>query len=141
MAKFTVIGLEYVREQLQERSDRVEGTMRHMLNAGAKIVTEEMQTSMREYKLKDTGDMIASIKASKIKRDKDGGMSISIAPHGVDYHKVPNAAKAKVYENGLSNLPARPWKTLADERARPKVLERMQEIFNAEMNRGGGGEE
>lgn len=139
MAQFKVTGLDEMHYKLQARGARVEGTVNHMLNAGAKIVREEMQAAMKEYRLKDSGDLIKSVKSSKIQKTENG-KSISVAPQGVDRKGVPNAAKAYVYELGTSKHPARPWKTLADERAKGKAVARMQEIFNEEMNKAGGGE-
>lgn len=138
MAKFSVTGLDEMRYKLQARGARVEGVVNHMLNAGAKVVREEMKAAMQEYQLKDTGDMIKSVKSSKITRTSEG-KSISIAPRGVDRKGVPNAAKAAVYENGTSRIPARPWKTLADERGGSKAIQRMREVFEEEMSKAGGG--
>ena len=140
MAKFSVTGLDEMRYKLQARGARVEGVVNHMLNAGAKVVREEMKAAMQEYKLKDTGDMIKSIKSSKITRTSEG-KSISIAPQGVDRKGVPNAAKAAVYEYGTSRNPARPWKTLADERAKEAVVARMRQVYEKEIDKAGGGGE
>lgn len=139
MAKFSYTGLDSIQDQLKERGAKVGGTINHMLNAGAKIVREEMKAAIKEYDLKDSGDLIKSIKSSKIKRTSSG-RSISISPHGLDRKGVPNAAKAAVYQHGNSKHPARPWKTLAEERAADKVQARMREIFNEEMSKAGGGE-
>lgn len=147
MAKMTYNGgtIESIRKQLSGRGVKVEGTVNHMLHAGAKVVREEMKAAMLEYRLKDTGAMMKSVKSSKITRNRDGGKSISISPQGVDKKGVPNAAKALVYERGSSKHPARPWKTLADERARDKAIARMTEVFNEAMGSNssetGGGEE
>lgn len=140
MAKFSVTGLDEMRCKLQARGARVEGVVNHMLNAGAKVVREEMKAAMQEYQLKDTGDMIKSVKSSKITRTSEG-KSISIAPQGVDRKGVPNAAKAAVYENGTSRIPARPWKTLADERAKETVVARMRQVYEEEIDKAGGGGE
>lgn len=139
MARIKMEGLDTIRAKLEQRGARVEGTVNHMLNAGAKVMREEMQAAMKEYELKDTGDMIKSVKSSKITRTKDGGKSISIAPQGLDRKGVPNAAKAAVYEYGTSRNPARPWLTLATERGSEKALARMREVFEEEMNKAGGG--
>lgn len=140
MAKFSVTGLDEIRYQLQARGAKVEGTVNHMLRAGAKVMREKMQASMKEYGLKDTGDLIKSVKAGKIQKT-DTGKSITVAPSGKDRRGVPNAIKAAVYQTGNSKYPARPWKTLADERGKEKVMQRMQEVFNEEMSKDGGGSE
>lgn len=140
MAKFSVTGLDEIRYQLQARGAKVEGTVNRMLRAGAKVMREEMQASMKEYGLKDTGDLIKSVKAGKIQKTATG-KSITVAPSGKDRHGVPNAIKAAVYQIGNSKYPARPWKTLADERGKEKAVQRMQEVFNEEMSKDGGGSE
>lgn len=139
MAKFTVTGLDQLQYQLEARGAKVSGTVNHMLNAGAKIAREEMQEALKEYKIKDTGDLIKSIKAGKIEKT-DSGKSITIRPTGYDRKGVANAIKAAVYEKGNSRLPARPWKTLADERIKEKIYTRMTEIFQEEMTKDGGEE-
>lgn len=139
MAKFSFTGLDSIQDQLKDRGAKVGGTINHMLNAGAKIVREEMKAAMKEYKLKDSGDLIKSVKSSKIQRTANG-RSISISPQGIDRKGVPNAAKAAVYQTGNSKHQARPWLTLAIERSQGKVQERMREIFNEEMSKAGGGE-
>ena len=68
MAKFTFTGLDSIQYQLQARGAKVSGTVNHMLHAGAKIAREEMQAALKEYEIRDTGDLIKSIKASKIKK-------------------------------------------------------------------------
>ena len=139
MAKFTFTGLDSIQYQLQARGAKVSGTVNHMLHAGAKIAREEMQAALKEYEIRDTGDLIKSIKASKIKKG-DSGKYITIRPTGYDRHGVPNALKGYVYEIGTSRLPARPWKTLADVRMRDKIQARMREVFQEEMSKNGGNE-
>lgn len=107
MAKFKYSGLDNIQMQLEARGTKVDGTVNHMLNAGAKIAREEMQAALNEYKIRDTGDLIKSIKASKIKKGKDGKY-ITIRPTGYDRHGVANALKASVYQIGTSRIPARP---------------------------------
>lgn len=138
MAQFKVTGLDVIRDQLKERGAKVEGTVNHMLYAGAKVMREEMKAALKEYKIKDTGDLIKSIKSGKIKK-AGGAKYVTVAPTGYDRHGVPNAIKAYVYELGNSKHPARPWKTLADERGGSKVIQRMREVFEEEMSKAGGG--
>ncbi len=107
MAKFTFTGLDSIQYQLQARGAKVSGTVNHMLHAGAKIAREEMQAALKEYEIRDTGDLIKSIKASKIKKG-DSGKYITIRPTGYDRHGVPNALKAMYMKLGLHDFqPAR----------------------------------
>lgn len=141
MAKFSFSGLDKVQAELERRGARVSGAVNHALNAGAKVVKEEQAQAMKDYKLKDTGDLIKSIKTGKIKKTETG-KSVSVGPDGVDRKGVRNMTKAAVAQYGKSSEPARPWATLARERAQGKVQERIAEVFHEEINKaGGGGEE
>lgn len=100
---------------------------------------QQERRSKQEQEERDTGDLVKSIKASKIKKG-DSGKYITIRPTGYDRHGVPNALKGCVYEIGTSRLPARPWKTLADVRMRDKIQARMREVFQEEMSKNGGNE-
>lgn len=140
MAKFTAEGFDIIIAQLEARGAKVNGAVNHALNAAAKIMKEEIQGTMREMGLDDTGDMIKSVKSSGIKTDKEGVKSVSIAPSGKDRKGVRNMTKAMVAEYGKSGragkkFPARPWKTIAEERGFPRAQARMAEIFHEEMNK------
>ena len=140
MAKFTAEGLDTILMQLEARGRNVNGAVNHALNAAAKIMKEEMQQTMHELNLEDKGDLIKSIKSSGIKKDGDNVKSVSIAPSGTDRKGVRNMTKAMIAEYGKSGragkkFPARPWKTIAEERGFPKAQERMSEIFHEEMNK------
>lgn len=68
MAKFTFTGLDSIQYQLQARGAKVSGTVNHMLHAGAKIAREEMQAALKEYKIRDTGDLISLLKRQRSRR-------------------------------------------------------------------------
>lgn len=137
MAKMTFTGVEDVMLRLEARGVQVEGAVNHMLNAGAKVMIQEQQQAIEDLKLVDTGDMIKSVKPSKIKKDKEGVKIITVSPSGHDRKGVPNQTKAFKAQIGSSKKLARPWKTLAEERGYQKVQERMREVFNEEMEQGG----
>lgn len=127
--------IERRNEQEEQERGRRYGAIQ---NAGAKVMREEMKAALKEYKIKDTGDLIKSIKSGKIKK-AGGAKYVTVSPTGYDRHGVPNAIKAYVYELGNSKHPARPWKTLADERGGSKAIQRMREVFEEEMSKAGGG--
>lgn len=136
MAKFETSGIDNMIAQLEGRGKRVSGVVNHMLNAGAKIMKEEQQQAMKDYGLVDTGDMMKSVKSEGIKTEKGGGKSVDIAPQGIDRKGQRNMTKAMIAHYGVSGKQApRPWKTLAEERGFPKVQERMQQIFEEEMDK------
>lgn len=116
------------------------GVVNHALYAGAKVMKQEQAQAMKDYKLKDTGDLIKSIKSGKI-RKTDTGKMITVGPDGVDRKGVRNMEKAAIAQYGSSREPARPWATLARVRGENKVRERMAEVFREEISKAGGEEE
>jgi hypothetical protein len=134
MAKFSTEGLDALQAKFAGRKKKVTSTVYHMLNAGAKIMKEEIQQTMTEMDIKDSGDLVKSVKSSGVKKSKEDGYSISVAPSGADQKGVRNMTKAMIAQYGKKGEPARPWKTVAEERGYPKAKERMAEIFNEAMN-------
>lgn len=138
MARFKFSGLDKIQTELEERGARVSGVVNHALYAGAKVMKQEQAQAMKDYKLKDTGDLIKSIKSGKI-RKTDTGKMITVGPDGVDRKGVRNMEKAAIAQYGSSREPARPWATLARVRGENKVRERMAEVFREEISKAGGG--
>lgn len=133
MAKFEATGLDALRAKFAGREKKVTSTVYHMLNAGVKIMKEEMQQTMKEMDIEESGDLINSIKSSGVKKDKSGAYSVTVAPSGTDRKGVRNMEKAIIAELGKEGVPARPWRTVAEERGSKKARERMAEIFNEAM--------
>ena len=137
MSSFNISGLDGVIATLESHADekKLNAATNHMLNAGAKIMRQEMQQAMKEAKLKDSGDMIKSVKSGGIKYDKNGEKYVEVRPRGYDRKGNPNNLKARIAEFGNSKRPARPWLSKAENKGFPKVQERMQEIFDEHMNK------
>lgn len=67
MERFKFSGLDKIQAELEERGARVSGVVNHALYAGAKVMKQEQAQAMKDYKLKDTGDLIKSIKSENPK--------------------------------------------------------------------------
>ena len=102
MAQFKVTGLDVIRDQLKERGAKVEGTVNHMLYAGAKVMREEMKAALKEYKIKDTGDLIKSIKSGKIKK-AGGAKYVTVSPTGCNKSVCVRIGKFKAPSAPVEN--------------------------------------
>ena len=68
--------------------------------------------------LRDTGDMIDAIGATKPKKD-DGARVVDVYPQGKDRNGVRNAEKAFVLNYGSSSIGATHWVEDAEDKAEP----------------------
>lgn len=92
---------------------------------------------------KQTGALYKSTKASKAKRQKDGVYYAQVYFAGKDESRkskmfpdgMPNAMKAIMLEYGGKNQRARPFLTKASADSEAAVLEKMQEVFNREVEK------
>lgn len=134
MANFTVVGLEAIERQLLLQPERVDKIIPDMLNAGADVIVEAQQEEIERMGLVDTGDMLKSIKKTPVKKSRDGGRYIVIAPQGKDRKGVSNATKGFVAQYGRSNMPARPWMTVANEKAAPAASAAMRKVWEEKNN-------
>lgn len=81
---------------------------------------------------KDTGDMVSSIKETKVRRNQEG-YYIAVRPTGKDKKGVRNMEKMAALEYGVDGRqPATPVLTPAVHEAETPVLEKMQEVFDRE---------
>ena len=77
---------------------------------------------------KDTGEMVESI-TSQVKKNSIGWF-LTTYPKGKDKDGVRNMDKMMFLEYGTKNNPADPILSRAIRKAEPKVLEKMQEVFD-----------
>ena len=103
-----------------------------MLDEAAPIL--EKAVKKRTAVHKDTGALQASIKPTKSKRTGDG-YSITVRPTGKDEKGVRNMEKAAYLEYGTSKQAARPFIGETVRAVEPKVLNKMQEVFEREVEK------
>lgn len=135
MAKFNVVGLDDVAEQMLQRAEIAEEAVPEMLKAGGAVMQEAQRAEIRTMfrSRRSTGDLAASITVSKVK-DRDGGKMVEVYPDGKDRHGVRNAEKGFVLNYGRSNMPARPWFTAANEKAADDVVSEMRRVWEEKQN-------
>ena len=138
MADFNVTGLDDVMKEMMSHQQAAETAIPEMLNAGADILVKAQKAEMESMKIrqqKNGGDTIKSIKASKIKKDKDGNSYIDVSPQGKNRRGGRNADVAFVNEYGKSNQDARPWMRTANAKCSDEITEKEKEIWD--KNKGG----
>jgi HK97 gp10 family phage protein len=130
MADFNVVGLDDVISDMEKHSTAAEKAIPEMLKAGAEILAKAQKAEAQAMKIRDTGDFIASIKPTGIKKDKDGNSYVDVYPQGKDRKGTRNADKGFIAEYGTSKIPARPWMRTANEKSAEEVTTAEKEIWD-----------
>lgn len=135
MARFNVVGLDDVQEQMLKRERIAAEAVPEMLKAGGAVMKEAQESEIRSTFRGDrsTGDLAASIVVSDVK-EKDGGKMVEVYPDGKDRHGVRNATKGFVLQYGRKNMPARPWFTAANTKAADAVNGEMRRVWEEKQS-------
>lgn len=137
MAEFSTEGLEDVIEAFSRREQAAVTAVPEMLKAGADILVKAQKEEAQAMGLNETGGFINSIKATGIKGN-DTEKHIDIYPQGRAKHgndrkgdksNVRYATIGFVAEYGTSRQAARPYMTVANDKAYEKVVEAQREIW------------
>ena len=96
MAKQTFSGFEIVERQLAKLS---RGTVKRLVEAGAKALVETTQESTQKYHHVVTGEMKQAIAPGQYHETLEGGW-MDVYPQGTDNRGVSNAKKAFVINYG-----------------------------------------
>ena len=113
-----------------------------MLKAGAAVLIEAQQTEAKAMGIEETAGFIQSIKATAVKGESTEKY-VEVYPHGRAKHgndrkgdksNVRYATIGFVVEYGTSSQQARPYMTVANEKAQEKVVEAQLEIWERETN-------
>lgn len=132
MGKFTFdISDDFVK-QLGNLAD-VERISPMMIDEAIPIL--ETNVIKEASKHKRTGDMVRSIKRTKAKLNKYGGHYACVRPTGKDRNGVRNMEKMVYMEYGARNSTAHPVLSKAINDSESAVLEKMQEVFNREVDK------
>lgn len=134
MATFNVIGLDEARKQFLHASEVAIKAVPVMLKQGSDVVIAAQKREIQSMKLEDTGAMIKSIKASKVKLTPTDSIII-VRPYGKDKKGVRNAQKGFVAEYGKTNQVARPWMSVANAKCEQEVVNKMGKVWE-DMNGG-----
>lgn len=102
----------------------------NMLEAQAEIVAQEIRRKGETYRVRRTGGTLESLRKGKVKRDKNGDMSLYIRfegknPRGTRYGEI-----AFVNNYGTSRQPARPFVTEGVRSAEQPAANAAEKIYN-----------
>lgn len=130
MAEFNTVGLESIIEAFSRREQATTEAVPRMLQAGADVLVKAQKAEAAAMGLNETGGFINSIKATPVKGD-DREKHIDIFPQGRAKHgndrkgdksNVRYATIGFVAEYGTSSKAARPYMTVANDKAQDKVI-------------------
>lgn len=130
MAKFDIHGIDdFMREISQIDIDRIAPKM---LEESVPILEKSVRAESAKHR--DTGAMEESIKATGANINARGHY-ICVRPTGRDEKGVRNMEKMVYMEYGTSKQEATPVLSPAVRKVENPVTEKMQEVFNREVNR------
>lgn len=144
MGSFETMGIEEIAAAFETNAEKVKEVVPAMLKAGANVVVKRQKEEAANFGLQDTGDLIASIKPTKIKQ-VEGATVIDVYPQGRAKHgnerkgdksNVRYATIGFIAESGTSRTPAKPWLTIATKKAEERVREVQLEVWKREMDNG-----
>ena len=139
MGEFNTVGLEDIIDAFSRREAATVEAVPKMLKAGADVLIEAQRAEAQAMGLNETGGFINSIKATDVKGD-DTEKYVEIYPQGRAKHgndrkgdksKVRYATIGFVAEYGTSSHAARPYMTVANEKAHEKVVEAQRSIWES----------
>lgn len=138
MGEFNTVGLEEVLKAFEKREQATVEAVPKMLKAGAAVLVEAQKAEAAAMGI--GGGFANSIKATAVKGDETE-KHIDVYPQGRADHgndrkgskeKVRYATIGFVEEYGKSGRQARPYMTVANEKAREKVSAAQLEIWERE---------
>lgn len=142
MAEFNTVGLEDLIEAFSRREQAVVEAVPKMLKRGADVLVEAQRAEALAMGLNETGGFVNSIKATAVKGDSTE-KHIDVYPQGRAKHgndrkgdksNVRFATIGFVAEYGTSSKQARPYMTVANEKAHEKVVEAQREEWEQANN-------
>lgn len=147
MARFDIEGIDDLMKDLGELEiDRI---VPKMLEEASPLLEREVKAALFSHQ--DTEEMYRSIKSTGAMRNKYG-YYLAVRPTGISsgtkwknsrtkggrragkIEKVRNMDKAAYLEFGTPRQPARPVFSKAARKAEAPVLDKMQEVFNREVD-------
>ena len=129
MAKFDIYGIDDLMKDLSQID--VDRIAPKMLEESVPILEKAVKAEAAKHK--DTGAMEESIKATGADINAKGHY-ICVRPTGRDEKGVRNMEKMAVLEYGSSRQTATPVLVPAVRESEDKVLKKMQEVFDREVD-------
>ena len=132
MANFHVQGVDGIAKGLKLLGQETGPMAEDMLRAGAVIMIGTWNQVIIARGHVDTGAMLKGVKATKIKKNKDGDLEIQVYPQGKDKDGTRNAEKAFLLHYGWKSNAATkgPWVgdhfvNEIEDQGTPKAIEAM----------------
>lgn len=102
-----------------------------MIDEAIPILLDNVKSETAQHK--QTGDMYRSIKKTKAGKTNKGGYYATVRPTGKDRKGIRNMEKMAWLEYGTSKFDAKPILTKAIKDSENAVLNKMQEVFEREV--------
>jgi len=118
--------------QLGRMAD-VEKIAPKMIDEAMPILERHVKSELAKHRR--TGDMLNSVKKTKSKRNSAGNYYAVVRPTGKDSKGVRNMEKLAHAEFGTSKQPPTAILTKAIEDSRQAVYDKMQEVYNREVEK------
>lgn len=143
MAEFQVEGIEEVTAMFEKMPRVVSEIIPDMLKAGADVLVEAQREEAKAMGLDKTGGFVKSIKPTTVK-EKDGAKYVEVFPQGKAKHgnerkgdksNVRYATIGFIAEYGRSDIQARPYMTVANEKAADRVVSTQKEVLNKRLEK------
>lgn len=129
MASFNMVGLGKLEAEIARRASLLDDAAPEMLKAGTDVLVEYQRGSIIQHGLRESGDMLESIKAGPLHQGDDGYYQ-EVWPHGIDHKGVSNAKKGFIHEHGSSKDKATHWMSDAAEGGEEDVVDAMRKVWN-----------
>lgn len=133
MAKLDTSGLNELVNNLSSFAEDFTDMKEDMLSAAGEILVDEWKDGIKRFDHVDTGDMLESVKAKRLKNE-DG---VEVFPQGKDKKGVRNAQKAFVLHYGWSNYEGDRFVDDIEDKAEEKATEAAEEIYWDELEKKG----
>ena len=148
MAEFNVVGFDEIEKEILRRSEAAQRIAPDMLKAGASILITAQKAELRRISRGDRsiGTLADSIGMGKIRNSKDAlKMYVDVYPQDDQPHGTPgfglgknkyvsNAQVGFTLEYGSSDMPSRPWMSVALQKSETAIHDAMITVWEEKQN-------
>jgi HK97 gp10 family phage protein len=136
MARMIFMASEDFVIRLAKFETQFEATAKKAIQAGADIIADKIKSNLIGVLSEEaTGELVASFGITPIKKDREGNWNAKVGFDGYDSKGVANQLKARVLESGSTKQRKRPFVRPAVNSTRKKVVEKMNQVIEAEIKK------
>lgn len=136
MAKLDTPGLDELIREMQRMGEDSGEIAEAMVNAAVGVIRDEWRASAERHDLKVSGALIDSIGFPAPVQNIAGIVYRDVYPQGKDGRGTRNAEKAFILNFGTSRIPAKYWVDEAEQAAKPKIQQRLEQIWGEFLDTG-----